>query len=296
MRRFCAALVFFLLAAGFLMADGYFMTPAFEKGEGRPLRLLLLPPHAQFIKAKVVMTDDMVKECRALEDEAAAALAAGLRAKGYEVKVLTPEEVQGGADLAELVRKVHERFAEERSKIFREPAKVETGRYRLGEEAGQLAALNGVDGLVLARIQAEGVSKGTQTFWGTLVLLSGGLFIPMPGSIAFLDMSVVDAYSGKIEGFFYGLERCGIRQLVQRPEKAMGDVTHDALKKYPEAAEAATQARKEVEALHRQDEEAIVKELEALVQASGAEEAKKTAEEKSTGGTSEKETQENKEP
>ena len=34
-----------------------YMTPGFSTGEERPMRLALLPPHADFIKAKAVMTN-----------------------------------------------------------------------------------------------------------------------------------------------------------------------------------------------------------------------------------------------
>src|SRR5688572_1558778 len=119
--RSCGALVL-LLAAAFLAAvpahAREYMTAEFLTKSPRPMVVAVLPPHAEFIKAKAVMTAQMVSEAAALEDEAARAIAVMLESKGYKVRLLTPADFDATQGLRELVTSLNGRYDEEWGKIL----------------------------------------------------------------------------------------------------------------------------------------------------------------------------------
>jgi len=211
-------------------AKGY-MTPGFQAKTSRPMTLALLPPHAEVIKEKVVMTDDMPKEAAALEREAALALKAGLEAKGYSVRLITPEEVQQNAAARDLIKKVQERYDEEWGKILYKPKQVRDKRYQGGDQVLRLCALLKVQGLAVARVQAVGVSKGK----ATLRYFSSS---SQPHSYARVDVGILEGKQGYVEAYFNGYENTSLGQILKKPALVMGQASGHALRKYPEAAEA----------------------------------------------------------
>ena len=118
-----------------------YMTSGFRSVDSRPIAVAVLPPHAQFIKAKAVMTEEMVKECVALENAAAVHIQKLLSEKGYQVRALSVEEIIADAELQEGYHRVNDRYQEEWRKIIRRPRRVKTRRYNVGDEAMEFAAL-----------------------------------------------------------------------------------------------------------------------------------------------------------
>jgi len=248
-----------------------YMTPGFRTNETRPVQLAVLPPHAEFIKQKVVMTEQMIKECEALEAAAAAWIPQLLEAKGYTVKVVTQQEANENPELGEMVRRANERYDEEWGRLIRKPKKVHVGRYNAGEESQQLAARLDVDGLVLPRIQAVGVSGGKKALG---MLLSLGQY--MPQGYARLDLSIVDRTTGDIEAYFFFAQLAGMKKLTKKPDKLMATVAQHTLKKYPEHGEV-LKPKGEVgeveEDYSDEDESQLLGELEALLGPTEEEEA-----------------------
>ena len=225
------ALVLCVASTAAAFARGY-MTAGFQSKKSRPMTLALLPPRAEFIKEKVIMTDQMVQESAALENEAFAALKAMLEAKGYKVRALTPQEITRSSALNAHARKLNDRYDEEWSKIVRRPRKVREHRYTAGEAAVKLCAFLKVDGVAVARIQAVGVSKGKATMRAIFGSPSAA-----PHSFARMDLTVFEGRQGLAEGYFSGYENTSFSQLTRKAALVMGQVTENLLKKYPESSE-----------------------------------------------------------
>ncbi len=225
------ALVLCVASSAVAFARGY-MTAGFQSRKSRPMTLALLPPHAEFIKEKVIMTDQMVQESAALENEGFAALKTMLEAKGYKVRALTPQEIARNSALNAFARKLNDRYDEEWSKIVRHPRKVREHRYTAGEAAVKLCAFLKVDGVAVARIQAVGVSKGKATMRAIFGSPSAA-----PHSFARMDLTVFEARQGSAEGYFSGYENTSFSQLTKKAGLVMGQVSENLLRKYPESAE-----------------------------------------------------------
>ncbi len=259
LRLFGAALLAGLAAISAVEARGY-MTAGFLGKKSRPLTLALLPPHAEVIKEKVVMTDDMPQEAAALEREAARAMKAGLEEKGYRVRIVTPEEVAKSAGLRVLVKKVNDRYNEEWGKILWHPKKIREHRYQGGGDVLQLCGLLKVQGVALVRIQAVGVSKGK----ATLRYFAGS---NAPHSYARIDLGVLEGKQGFVEAYFNGVEGTSLGQILKKPALVMGQATGHALRKYPGSDE--VRAVEEVAQSKGDDDgpadESVVKDFEVLV-------------------------------
>jgi transposase len=222
-------------------AKGY-MTPAFRAKQTRPMRIAVLPPHADFIKDKVLINDEMLQEARVLEAESARALAAQLEARGYQARVLSPEQIQKKPALAAAVKRVNDRYNEEWRKMVRKPRQVRQRRYSAGAEVVSLCSMLKVDGVAVARIQAVGVSKGKVAF--SAIMNFGP---PAQRSYARLDMGVLEGRRGAVEGYFTGYESTSLRQLVKKPAHVMGQVAENALRRYPLSTEAEQVDEKDAE-------------------------------------------------
>jgi hypothetical protein len=243
-----------------------YMTPEFMTKLSRPMRVAVLPPHAEFIKAKAVMTAQMLKEAGALEDEAGKAIAAMLETKGYTVRLLTPADLDATPEIRGPVSSLNNRYNEEWSKILRKRREVRNGRYGAGEEAVNLSSLLQVDGLVMARIVAVGHTGGRQAL--TIILSLGQAYAQ---SYARMGLSVLDGRSGRVEGYFEGYRNCTTGSLVKKPAKVMTDLAENTLDDYlaatevktPRKAPAAVVAKEEAEP---ESDEAAISDFEAILQ------------------------------
>jgi hypothetical protein len=240
-----------------------YMTPGFRANETRPLRLAVLPPHAEFIKKKAVMTEQMIKECAGLEDAAAESIPRLLKQKGYAVTVVGPEETRADRELSEMVRRLNERYDEEWASILRRPKRVHAGQYGVGEAARRLAARLDVDGLVVPRIQAVAISGGKMVL---SAVLSGGSYVPQ--GYARMDLGIVDGRSGDVEAYFLYAKGATAKKLTKKPEELMAKVASGTLRKYPRPDEV-LKAKGEIvqeDDDYSEDEEAkLLGELEALL-------------------------------
>ena len=263
-RAVAVAILF--LAAPMLANAQSFMTPTFKLGEARPKTLVLLPPHAQFVKAKVVMTSQMIAESQALEDSAARVIASVLRERGYPVRLLTIEEINADLELQDLVRQLNDRYDEEWPKMVRRPRQVRTGRYGLGDDAVRLGAKLGVDGVVVARIIAVYVTGGRKAV--AMIFSLGGSY---PRSYTRVDLAVVDGNDGGVESYFSEIEQSRSKTLTRKPEKIMGEAYRKCLTRYPEEGTVLEVSKKELARLAEESDdedavdESILADFEALL-------------------------------
>jgi len=246
-----------------------YMTAEFLTRSPRPMVVAVLPPHAEFIKAKAVMTAEMVKEAGALEDEAAKAITAMLESKGYKARLVTPADFDATPGLRELVTSLNGRYNEELSKILRDRKEVRYGRYGTGEDAIKLASLLRVDGLVLARIVAVGNTGGRQAL--TIILSLGQAYAQ---SYARMGLSVLDGRSGRVEGYFEGMRNCTTGKLVKKPAEIMTDLTEVTLDDYLAASETKKPKKSQGEVLAKDEaepksDEAAISDFEAILQQKG---------------------------
>ena len=260
---FLLALTLALATATDVAAKGY-MTADFKLGYTRGKTLALLPPHAELIKAKAIMTDQLIEEALALETSALTSIAQNFERLGYAVKIVSQEEFEKSAELQELVRDVSDRYDEEWPKLVRRPKKIKYKRYNLGDEGRQLSAMLGADGLILARIQAVYVTAGRAAmayFFG-----GGGL----PQSYARVDVTALDGDTGILESYFYSVHPCKKKQLTGNPDLVMAKAFRKLLKKYPAEGQVLRIKKGEAElaaAGEEEDEgeEAVLGDLELLL-------------------------------
>jgi len=236
----CARVLAILFVAGAsLIAAGYglagiekqrwgYTTDDFESRKTRPLRVAILQPHADFIKEKMIINDQMVAESMSLETGAAGAIKSVFDAKGYTTRVIAPADLETSAPLRTMVVKANDRYGEEWAKILYRPGRVPERLYGVGDAAIRLCSFLEVDGLVLVRIQAVGVSKGK----ATMRAIFGS---SRPTSYARLDLAVIDGRTGAVEGFFSGFEPTSLGQITRKPSLVMGQVVDKAIRGYPTA-------------------------------------------------------------
>lgn len=263
-RALLALAVVALASQGAAFARGY-MTPGFRARQSRPMRVAILPPHAEFIKEKVLMTDQMLSESAALEREAAAALKTRLEELGYTVRLVSESEMAKNPRLKQLIVRVNDRYGEEWSKMVYRPRLVRDKRYTCGEDVVRLASFLKVDGLAVARIVANGRTKGKVAF-------SAVFGTPTASSYARLDLAVLNGREGLVEAFFIGLEYTSLGQLTKKPAHIMGQVAEKVLNRYPLAGAAEVLDEEEIAAAasgggskDAGDDEAAIKDFEMLL-------------------------------
>jgi hypothetical protein len=247
-----------------------YMTPGFLDRTTRPMTLAALPPHAEFIKNQAVMTAEMVKEAAALEDGANRAIATVLHEKGYKVRVIGLQEIDGTPGLKDLVHRIDTRYDEEWTKAMRKPKEARKGRYSIGEDAVAACSLLHVDGLVMSRIVAVGNSGGRQAI--TIILSLGQAYAQ---SYARISLSVIEGKAGRVEGHFSGLKYTTTGGLIKKPDKVMADLVGNAIDDYPEASEikVAKKAPPQAEAAtdtSPESDEAAISDFEAALEQKNA--------------------------
>lgn len=271
--RSCGAVVLVLAAASVAPVPALareYMTAEFLTKSPRPMTVAVLPPHAEFIKAKAVMTAQMVSEAAALEDEGARAISAMLESKGYKVRLVTPADFETTRGLRELVTSLNGRYNEEWGKILQDKSEVRYGRYATGEEAVKLASLLHVDGLVVARVVAVGHTGGRQAL--TLILSLGQAYAQ---SYARMGLGVLDGRTGRVEGYFEGMRNCTTGSLVKKPAKVMTDLAEIVLDDYLAATEVKKPRKSQLEAQAKDDEpepaadEGAISDFEAILKQKG---------------------------
>ncbi len=238
-----------LLAGGAVTAEAAMhATPEFEAGATRPRTIAFLPPQAMLIKQKIVQTEQQIEESGELANYLGESVLAAFKAQGYEVRVLSPDEVGADPELQELVLDASRRYAEMLTQVrLRLPRQIGKRRYEAGDEMRLLASKLGVDAVGFAEIQIFAAAAGASA----VSILTG---FGASGSSTLISVSVIDGATANIEAFFVPpvLRRgsiAGYDAIMENPAARIGELTEATLRDLPKAdaaARAATEADEDV--------------------------------------------------
>lgn len=249
-------LVSVLLAAGMVAmfvrpADaGMHATKEFEAGSTRPKTIAFLPPHATLVKRKVIKAEEQVEEGAELSRFLASSVKSEFAKQGYDVRMLTPEEINANRDLQELVLDADRRYAELLNQVrLKLPKQIAARRYVAGDEMRVLASKLGVDAIGFADL---------------IIVASapGALFLSGSGSSQMLTVSVIDGGTATIEAYFVppALRRgtlTGYEAVMADPPGRIGEMANLTLRDLPPAA-ATARARPE-------NDKDVVSDVESLL-------------------------------
>ncbi|MEJ2131217.1 MAG: hypothetical protein P8Y95_06255 [Gammaproteobacteria bacterium] len=242
------------------VSAGWQASAEFAEPGTRPHKLALLPPRAEMVKRKMVMTEELVAEAQHLEAVTRDAIAAHLRDLGYDVTVVERSTVNADPQLQQLVFKANTRYEEEWARIVRKPKRVRYGYYSAGDEARILAAALNVDGLVFTRVIASGAGGGQKAL--SMLLIGGGT------TFTRLDAGIVDGDDGEVEAFYFARMETGYAEITKKAEKTMSKLTRKAMKRYPDVDETLkvkAPTDEEIAAIEEEDDDEVMEELEALL-------------------------------
>ncbi len=228
-------LVSALLAAGVTAmfaqpaAAGMHATKEFEAGDTRPKTIAFLPPHATLVKRKVIKAEEQIEEGAELSKFLAASVKNEFAKQGYDVRMLTPDEVNANRDLQELVLDADRRYAELLNQVrLKLPKQIAARRYQAGDEMRVLATKLGVDAIGFA----------------DLIMIAsapGALFLSGSGTQQMLTVSVIDGGTATIEAYFVppALRRgsfTGYEAVMADPAGKIGEMAGLTLRDLPPAA------------------------------------------------------------
>ena len=180
-----AALVISLVLIGQASKADMHATPEFVAGKTRPRTIAFLPPHASVAERRMIRLEQHADEGAELADCVAVSLKSAFAAQGYEVTVLTSDDVNASPELQELVLEADRRYAELLNELrLKLPKQIAAHRYVAGDEMRLLAAKLGVDAIGFADLQI--VSS----------------FMPGGGTSSMLSVSVIDGGTATIEAYF----------------------------------------------------------------------------------------------
>jgi hypothetical protein len=227
---------------------GMHATPEFESGATRPRTIAFLPPQAMLIKKKIVQTEQQLEESGELANYLGASVLEAFKAQGYEVRVLTPNDVGADPELQELVLDASRRYTEMLTQVrLRLPRQIGKRRYEAGDEMRLLAAKLGVDAVGFAEIQIFAAAAGASA----VSILTG---FGSAGSSTLISVSVIDGATANIEAFFVPpvLRRgsmAGYDAIMADPAGKIGELTEATLRDLPQvdaAARATTESDEDV--------------------------------------------------
>lgn len=179
-----------LLSASYAAAEMH-ATEEFESGATRPVTVALLPSHVELMKQRMIRREAEVEEAGELEAHLTAAVATELRAKGYDVRVVTAETINADPELQGLVIEADRRFDELLANVsMRLRKQIESRRYHAGDTITLLAARLGVDAIAFTRMQLIASAKAVQA-----------LNFGMGGTQTMMSVSLVDRNTTDIEAY-----------------------------------------------------------------------------------------------
>lgn len=247
-----------LMAGGAATADAAMhATEEFESGATRPRTIAFLPPQAMLIKQKVVQRENQIEESGELANYLGASVLAAFKAQGYEVRVLTPNEIGVDAELQELVLDASRRYAEMLTQVrLRLPRQIGKRRYEAGDEMRLLASKLGVDAVGFAEIQIFAAAAGASA----VSILTG---FGSAGSSTMISVSVIDGATANIEAFFVPpvMRRgsmAGYDAIMADPAGRIGELTEATLRDLPKVDAAARSAS--------ESEEDVLSDVEDLLE------------------------------
>lgn len=226
-KTIIAALVLFLVSMPAVAKE--YMTPEYARAEYRPKAMVLIPPRAEVMKKKVASTEQLIEEGAVLEDVTASVLKEQLGKLGYEVRILSVEDVNADPELQAMVRSLNELYDEELPRIMKKGKDIRKRRFRFGDAARILAARLDAEAFVMCRIQASGATGGQMT----MAILFGG-----STGFAAMSIGIIAGDNGDLEAFFTATDTgMSPTQLSEQPLKTMTKVTSKVIKRYPAADE-----------------------------------------------------------
>ncbi|HVY65252.1 MAG TPA: hypothetical protein VHH11_10580 [Gammaproteobacteria bacterium] len=231
MRPIFSALLAAGAVAAFVRPVGAAMhaTKEFEAGDTRPKTIAFLPPHATLIKRKVIKAEEQLEEGAELSAYLASSVKNEFAKQGYEVRMLTPDEVNANHDLQELVLDADRRYTELLNQVrLKLPKQIAARRYQAGDEMRVLAGKLGVDAIGFA----------------DLIMIAsapGALFLSGSGTQQMLTVSVIDGSTATIEAYFVPpvLRRgafTGFEAVMADPAGKIGEMAALTLRDLPPAA------------------------------------------------------------
>jgi hypothetical protein len=241
-RLLTNACAFALLGGGAITAQAAMhATPEFEEGATRPRTIAFLPPQAMLIKQKIVQQENQLEESGELANYLGASVVAAFKAQGYEVRVLTPNDVGADPELQELVLDASRRYTEILTQMrTRLPRQIGKRRYEAGDEMRLLASKLGVDAVGFAEIQIFAAAAGASA----VSILTG---FGSAGSSTLISVSLIDGATANIEAFFVPpvMRRgsiAGYDAIMADPAARIGELTEATLRDLPKADAAARAA------------------------------------------------------
>jgi hypothetical protein len=203
------------------------MTPEFARAEYRPMTMVIIPPHAAVSKNSMFSSHQLIEQGGVIEDAVAVACKDIFDKLGYEIRVLSVDEVNADPDLQVMVRDVNKRFDEDFLQKITGIRKtqlqdVRERRYKMGDQAQILAARLGVEAIIVGRIQIAAAAGGASVFsLGT----SGE---------AEITIGIIAGDNGDLEAVFTGAQLgLSAKKLEKAPLKIMAKIFKSVLKDYP---------------------------------------------------------------
>jgi hypothetical protein len=208
---------------------GMHATKEFEAGDTRPKTIAFLPPHATLIRRKMIKAEEQLEQSAEISVYLAASVKSEFAKQGYEVRMLTPDEVNANRDLQELVLDADRRYAELLNQVrLKLPKQIAARRYQAGDEMRVLAAKLGVDAIGFADLMIIASAPGAMFMWGG-------------GTSSMLTVSVIDGSTATIEAYFVPpvLRRgsiTGYEAVMADPAGKVGDMAGLTLRDMPPAS------------------------------------------------------------
>lgn len=231
-RRILAVLTGILLLSVSVSALAIFigqeiMTPEFARAEYRPMSMVIIPPRAAVSKDATFSSHQLIEQGGVVEDAALVACKDIFDKLGYQIRVLTVDEVNADPDLQVTVRNVNKRYDEDFLQKITLPLKrqlqdIRSRRFKMGDEARILATRLGVDAIIVGRIDAA--------------VTSGGASVLSLGTSGQAEMSVgiIAGDNGDLEAFFTGAQiGLSAKKIEKAPLKTMAKLFGSVLKDYP---------------------------------------------------------------
>ena len=200
------------------------MTPEFARAEYRPMTLVMIPPRAAVSKDSMFSSHQLIEQGGIVEDAVLVACKDIFDKLGYEIRILTVDEVNADPDLQVMVRNVNKRYDEDFLQKITLPFKrqlqdVRERRYKMGDEARILADRLGVEAIIVGRIEVAAAAGGASVFsLGT----SGE---------AEMSIGIIAGDNGDLEAFFTGTQLgLSAKKIEKKPLKTMAKLSANVLK------------------------------------------------------------------
>jgi hypothetical protein len=237
---------------------GMHATDEFESGATRPVSIAFLPPHVMVTQKRIVQSEAQIEESTEWSTMLGQSVASQFTAQGYDVRILSPDQINSDPELQELVLDADRRYQEMLTQVaMRLPRQIGKHRYQAGDEMRALAARLGVDAIGFADMQLVASAAGASA----VAVLVG---IGSAGSQTMMSVSVIDGKTANIEAYFVPpiMRRgsmMGYDAIMEDPAGKIAQMTELTLKELP-AADAS--ARVEV----AEDSEDVLSDVESLLE------------------------------